>query len=96
MSKGGGLPFDWDVLVPQLVHAHKVEIVEALSWIGRPLSATDLTKVLENGHTVPGLSHHLRTLAKAGGLELISERPVRVSMERFYFFAIWSPEALTP
>lgn len=83
----GGEPFTWDALVPRIVHPLKVSIVEALSWIGEPLSASELTKVI--GDEKYGLSHvsyHMVKLAKAGAIEVVRTRPVRGSLEKFYFF----------
>jgi DNA-binding transcriptional ArsR family regulator len=84
----GARPFSWDTVVPHIVHPLKVAIMEALCWIGEPLSATDLTKVI--GDERYGLSHvsyHLVKLANAGALEVVRTRPVRGSLEKFYFFA---------
>jgi hypothetical protein len=83
----GGEPFQWELLVPHIVHPLKVEIVEALHWIDTPLSASDLTKVL--GHRKYDLSHvsyHMVTLAKTGALRVVRTRQVRGSTEKFYFF----------
>lgn len=33
------LPFDWAALVPLVVHPMRVTIIEALCWVGEPLSA---------------------------------------------------------
>ena len=35
----GGERFDWEALVPLVIHPLKVAILEALEWIGQPLSA---------------------------------------------------------
>jgi DNA-binding transcriptional ArsR family regulator len=86
--KGGELSFDWDALVPRVLHPLKVAIVEALGWVGKPLSATDLTKLLDDDDF--GLSHvsyHLLKLAEAGVIEVVRRRKVRGSVEKFYFFA---------
>jgi Helix-turn-helix domain len=83
----GDEQFSWDVLVPHIVHPLKVSIVEALWWIGEPLSATDLMKVI--GDEKYGLSHisyHMVKLANAGAIEVVGSRPVRGSLEKFYFF----------
>jgi DNA-binding transcriptional ArsR family regulator len=85
--EGGGLAFDWNVLVPRVVHPLKVAIIEALRWIHTPLSASDLTKVIDADEF--GLSHvsyHLGKLADAGAVELVRKRQVRGSTEKFYFF----------
>jgi hypothetical protein len=84
--KGGG-QFEWDALVPHIVHPLKVSVVEAMQWIGEPLSASDLTKILDNDNV--GLSHvsyHMNKLAKAGAIKVVRRRPVRGSVEKFYFF----------
>lgn len=87
MAMEGGEPFTWDALVPHIVHPLKVAIVEALRWIGEPLSASDLTKVIEDERY--GLSHvsyHLLKLTRTGALEVVRSCPVRGSLEKFYFF----------
>ncbi len=83
----GDEPFHWDLLVPYVVHPLKVSIIEALRWIDVPLSATDLTKVIEDEKF--GLSHvsyHMVKLAEAGVVEVTGSRQVRGSIEKFYFF----------
>ncbi|HEX4668432.1 MAG TPA: helix-turn-helix domain-containing protein [Solirubrobacterales bacterium] len=87
--KGGELSFDWDALVPHVLHPLKVAIVEALGWVGKPLSATDLTKLFDDDDF--GLSHvsyHLLKLAEAGAIKVVRRRKVRGSVEKFYFFAV--------
>jgi Helix-turn-helix domain len=79
--------FDWEALVPRIVHPLKVSIVEALWWVGEPLSATDLSKLI--GDEKFGLSHisyHMVRLAKSGAIEVVRKRQVRGSVEKFYFF----------
>jgi hypothetical protein len=87
MSRGDGHPFHWDLLVPRLVHPLKIEIVEAIGWIGQPLSATDLMKILRPRCSISGASYHLNTLAGVGVVEVVDERKVRGGQEKFYFFA---------
>jgi DNA-binding transcriptional ArsR family regulator len=84
----GGERFAWDALVPHIVHPLKVTIVEALRWIDQPLSASDLTKVIEDDkYGLSHVSYHMVKLARAGALEVVRTRPVRGSLEKFYFFA---------
>jgi DNA-binding transcriptional ArsR family regulator len=84
----GGESFTWDALVPHIVHPLKVSIVEALRWIGEPLSATDLTKVIEDEkYGLSHVSYHMVRLAETGVIEVVRARPVRGSLEKFYFFA---------
>jgi hypothetical protein len=85
--KGGELSFDWEALVPRVLHPVKVSIVEALLWLGRPLSATDLTKLI--GDQEFGLSHiayHATKLGEIGALKVVRRRQVRGATEKFYFF----------
>ena len=84
---GGEPSFGWDALVPRMAHPLKVAIVEALLWVGQPLSSTDLTKLI--GDEQFGLSHvsyHVVTLAEAGAIEERWTRPARGAVETFYFF----------
>jgi phosphoglycerol transferase MdoB-like AlkP superfamily enzyme len=86
MSEGSEpLPFDWSELVPLLVHPMKVDIVEALRWVGQPLSASDLMKVLGERFNVQFISYHVVKLAEVEALVKVRERPVRGGLEKFYF-----------
>jgi DNA-binding transcriptional ArsR family regulator len=79
--------FDWGALVPLLVHPVKVEIIEAMSWIGLPLSATDLDRVLRGQIGVSLLSYHLRKLTEVGAIERVRQEPVRGAVQSFYALA---------
>jgi DNA-binding transcriptional ArsR family regulator len=84
----GGETFDWNVLVPHIVHPLKVRIVEAMHWIGQPLSASELSKLIgDEQYSLSHVSYHLVKLAKMGALEVTRERPVRGVVEKFYFFS---------
>ena len=79
--------FDWETLVPRIIHPLKVVIIEALQWIGKPLSASDLTKLIDDKKI--GLSHvsyHVVTLSNVGAIKVVRKRQVRGSIEKFYFF----------
>jgi hypothetical protein len=79
--------FDWASLVPHIVNPTKVAIIEAMWWVNEPLSATDLTKLVGDGDVnLSRISYHLRTIAEAGVIVKTGERPVRGSLEKFYFF----------
>lgn len=82
----GREPFDWNVLVPHVVNPIKVAVIEAMWWVAVPLSATDLAKLITDNRKsdVPRISYHLKTLADAGVLEMVRQRPVRGSTESFY------------
>lgn len=87
MSLGDGHSANWELLVPLLIHPCKVAILEALAWIGRPLSASDLVKVTDHSRTVSFVTYHLKSLEKAQCIELVDSRRVRGATEKFYFFA---------
>jgi DNA-binding transcriptional regulator GbsR (MarR family) len=87
MEGSEALPFDWETLVPLVVHPLKVAIVEALLWIEEPLSASELTKTFsQSDMSLSRISYHVRMLAEVGVLTKVRERPVRGSVEKFYFF----------
>lgn len=78
------LPFNWEALVPLLVHPAKVEIIEAMAWIGEPLSATDLDRILSGALGVSLISYHLRKLAELKAIEKIRQEHVRGAVQTFY------------
>jgi hypothetical protein len=88
MTMKGGEQFEWDVLVPHVIHPAKVAIIEALLWVDQPLSASDLAKLIGSDKcSLAHISYHLVQLAKAGALEVVRSRQVRGATEKFYFFA---------
>lgn len=82
-----GKDFDWAALVTRVVHPTKVTLVEAMLWIDRPLSATDLSKSFDGEFGLSHISYHLKSLAKVGVLKNVGQRQVRGTTETFYFFA---------
>lgn len=84
-ERGEPLPFPWGDLVPLIVHPVKVACIEAICWIGRPLSATDLREVFKPQYELSLISYHLVTLAKLGILRKAKQRQVRGATEKFYF-----------
>ncbi len=80
--------FSWETLVPHLVNPAKVAIVEALSYMGQALSASELTKMFDDRDlNLSRVSYHVSSLAKAGGLVKIRERKVRGAVEKYFFFS---------
>lgn len=88
MSTGSEpLTFEWDALVPLLIHPTRVAIIEAIRWVGEPLSATDLKKLFGDDEIgLSDISYHLVRLAKVNAVVKVRERQVRGSLEKFYFF----------
>jgi hypothetical protein len=78
-------------LVPHVINPIQLAIVEAMAWIKRPLSATQLSHVLRGlggkKGTYPGLlSYHLRAMLDFQVLEVAGTRSVRGTTETFFFF----------
>jgi hypothetical protein len=63
------------MLVARYAHPVRVWIVEAMRWIGRPLSASELDHVLTGVGLAP-LTHHMRTLAQFGIAKAVAGRKV--------------------
>ncbi|MDX6626074.1 MAG: hypothetical protein QOE56_1063 [Solirubrobacterales bacterium] len=76
--------FNWAALVPNLVHPIRVAMVEAWSWIDRPLSSTDFAQIFDNEFSVSYLAYHVRELLKMKALKKVSSRQVRGATESFY------------
>jgi len=77
----------WEALVPRVVHPVKVAVIEALRWIGRPMSPTELVVVLDCKDFYLGLvAYHVGKLVELGAVEPVRERQVRGAIETFYFF----------
>lgn len=78
--------FDWNRLVLPFVHPLRVAIIEAMAWIGEPISSSELVDVFDRQWMLSLVSYHVGVLARAGLLEEISHRQVRGSRQTFYFF----------
>jgi hypothetical protein len=80
----------WEPFLPHLVHPLKVAIVEALLWIGEPVSAVQCGKVFRGageGFPESNVRYHLNHLAEIGVLEPISAGPEGGPREKFFYFA---------
>lgn len=81
----GAEDFDWESLVSRFIHPVKVAIIEAMSWIDQPLSATELTTILgRDNHGLGVVAYHVATLAELGVIEATHERQVRGARETYY------------
>jgi len=78
--------FDWAIATARLVAPLKVAIIEALDWIGEPLSASDLSKILDGRFTLQAVAYNIRALAKAEVIVEVRERHVRGAVQKYYFF----------
>lgn len=70
MSGGHMEDFDWDTLGSSALHPVRVESVEALRWIGLPLSAADLVSIFEGRRMGLRVEYHRRCLFKLGVVRL--------------------------
>jgi hypothetical protein len=86
--EGGEPKFDWAGLVPHIVHPAQVAIVEAMLWVERPLSATELRDLFDEprDHYLSLVSYHLRMLARHGAVEEAGHRQSRGARETYYVF----------
>jgi hypothetical protein len=84
---GDGPALDWAGLVPLTVHPVKVSIIEAMEWVGEPVSATELKDMFEEpeGHYLSLVSYHMGKLVELGVVQKTGHRPVRGARETFYF-----------
>jgi hypothetical protein len=76
--------FNWDTLVPYLIHPVKVAIIEAMEWVDVPLSPRELDRIFDEEFGVSTVSYHMRTLADAGVVKKVRQRPVRGALQTFY------------
>jgi hypothetical protein len=60
----------WAALAARAIHPIQVEIIEAMRWIDRPLTATDLSRVLEEQRAGLRIDRRLRQLARLDAVAL--------------------------
>lgn len=78
---------DWDGLLIRLLHETQLQIIEAMGWVGRPMSASQLRQVFDESVTLANISYHVRRLREIGILRLSWIRPVRGAKERLHRLA---------
>jgi len=59
---------NWAALVARVLHPTYVEIIEALRWIDRPLTGTDLVRVLQGQRVGLRVERRLQQLARLGAV----------------------------
>jgi hypothetical protein len=87
LSRGGGAgktAVDWDGLLVRLLHETQLQIIEAMGWVDRPMSASQLVQVFDESTTLANVSYHVRRLREIGILRLSWTRPVRGTKERLH------------
>lgn len=83
----GGDVLDWGALVSRSVHTTRLWIIEAMLWIDRPLSASELQRVFGGKLSVSAISYHVTTLAKFGIVNGLEREQVRGAWKTRYVFA---------
>ena len=91
MLRGEGETFNWDSLVPYLVHPMKVAIIEAMEWVEVPVSPRELDLMFDEEHGVSLIAYHMRTLVEVGVVEKVRQEPVRGAVQNFYSLSAMEP-----
>jgi hypothetical protein len=83
---GGGDPDQfWATLGARLLHPIQVQIIEAMLWVDRPMSASVLVKVFGEELRLSTVAYHVRRLGSLCALKTVNTRvPSRGSPERLY------------
>src|SRR4051812_47825317 len=69
-----------ETLRPHLV---RDQILDAMATYGRPISPTQLHRVLPD-QSLGSVAYHMRVLGSAGLIELVEEAQVRGTIEHYY------------
>jgi DNA-binding transcriptional ArsR family regulator len=69
-----------ETLRPHLV---RDQVLEAMTTYGRPISPTQVQRVLPD-QSLGSVAYHMRVLATAGVIELADEKRVRGAIEHYY------------
>jgi hypothetical protein len=85
-SSESGKPLDWTALVALFAHPTKVLVIEAMRWIDRPLSASELVHVFDGALSLSVVSYHVTTLANWGILTRVETQQVRGAWKHLYVF----------
>jgi len=97
-SASGERGFAWSQLVARLLHPIKVQIIETMLWVDRPLSANELSKIYSHSPGLGLCSYHVRSLVKWGVLEEVAKKQRRGAEETFLtissMFSLYSPAPL--
>jgi DNA-binding transcriptional ArsR family regulator len=81
----GAAAVDWDGLMARLLHPTQLQIVEAMHWIGQPVSASQLVHVFDRDpKDLSAVSYHLRRLRTLKIVRLRSVRRARGAKARLY------------
>jgi hypothetical protein len=76
--------FRWDTLVSRVLHPIQLSMVEALIWIGLPISPSDLSQMYGGEFTNSHTGYHVKVLADHGIVELSGTEQVRGVTRHLY------------
>lgn len=79
--------FAWEGLVARVLHPVDVQIIEALQWIGEPLSASDLTQLFEKNVSRARVCHHMRRLTRLRAVQLAETPTMQNAIDISYRLA---------
>lgn len=71
-------------MAARILHPAYVEIIEALRWIDRPLTGTDLVRVLQGQRVGLRVERRLQQLARLGAVAPENDEETRSPMRRAY------------
>lgn len=77
----------WARLSGLLLHPVQLQIIEAMLWIGRPLSASEVTRLLGDRPSLSTVAYHFRRLATLGAIKPNKTEQVRGALKRPYRLA---------
>jgi hypothetical protein len=86
-SEAAEATVDWNGLLVRLLHETQLQIIEAMGWVNRPMSASQLVQVFDESTTLASVAYHVRRLREIGILKLSWLRPVRGTKERLHRLA---------
>lgn len=81
----------WAALSARVLHPAHVEIIEALRWIDRPMSATDLLSVFDGQRTGLRLERRLRQLTRLGAVAPGDNGKARAQMGQIPYRLVGQP-----
>ncbi len=85
MTEGSDPDQFWGMLGARLLHPIQVQIIEAMLWIDRPLSASTLVQVFDGKIRPSTVAYHVLRLNSLRALKKVGKRePLRGSPEKLY------------
>lgn len=85
MTEGSDPDQFWGALAARLLHPIQVQIIEAILWIDRPTSASELVKIFNEELRLSVVAYHARRLDSLRALRTVRTRtPPRGSPEKLY------------